>query len=831
MTTRPHSSLATLAALVAPFLLSACGAPAPAAQPPAPAASSGTSGGASGPASSFAARTAGMQRHDGFLPVHVGRGKAMLELPGDTTRALLFVNQATGLGSNPIGIDRGANGAAWVARFERDGDRVLVLLENWSYRGDTANAAHGRSVAESFPPSTVASLPLAATEGGRLLVDVSDWITTDLLDVARTLAQAGQGSYSIAKDRSSVNAAATRAFPENTELDARLTYAASGRPGPIVEQIVPDGRAFTVRQHLSLLPLPGPGYRPRELDPRVGYFGITFRDYAQPLQAALVRRWASRHRLERVNPADANSAFRDTIVYYIDRGIPEPLRSATVAGAKFWEEAFDAAGLRGAFRVELLPEGADPMDARYNVVQWINRHERGWSIGGAHEDPRTGELLKGMARMDSHRGRTAYNLYAALFGADPSPNDTAFVLGRVRQVTAHEIGHTLGIAHNYIASTYERGSLMDYPPPRVRVAADGAITMAEAYDVGPGAYDVWAVRWGYGIFPAAAERDSLAAIVREGLRQGFLYLSDADARPEFAADPRTSLWDDAATPAEFFGHQLAVRRAAMARFGLRNIREGDPLSLLQERFVPLYFFHRFAINSIAKAVGGLEYANALRGDDQQASRPVDGARQRSALSLLAQALRPEELAVPDTVVTLLAPRPGDGSVELFRSRTRPSFDELGAARTLAQMVLDAALQRDRAARLVQQAMYADPRGRPLTLGEAMDTLERATWNRPAPRSPKLAALQRVTQRAYVDRVLALAADAEAEPQVRAIADLRLESLRSQAQRRAADADVATRAHWRSIAGDLTRWIERQELPAPTPALVTPPGDPFGEDGI
>jgi hypothetical protein len=819
--------LTSLALLAAPALLAGCSAPAPASQSPAPAQQS--SGGGTGPASGFASRTAGMQRHDGFLPVHVGRGKAMLELPGDTTRALVFVSQATGLGSNPIGIDRGGNGPGYIARFERDGDRVLLVYENWSYRGDSANAAHGRSVAESFPPSTIASLPLVATEGGRLLVDVTDWITSDLNDVAGTLSGSGQGSYAIAKDRSSVNPAATRAFPGNTELDAKLTFAAGGRPGQIVQQIVPDGRAFTVRQHLSLLPLPGPGFRPREQDPRVGYFGITFRDYAQPLQASLVRRWAARHRLERVNPADPASPFRDTIVYYIDRGIPEPIRSATVAGAKFWEEAFDQAGLRGAFRAELLPEGADPMDARYNVVQWVNRHERGWSIGGAHEDPRTGELIKGMARMDSHRARTAYNLYAALFGADPSPNDTAFVLGRVRQVTAHEIGHTLGIAHNYIASTYERGSLMDYPPPRVRLAPDGSVTMAEAYDLGPGEYDVWTVRWGYGIFPPGAEDDSLAAIVREGLGKGFLYLSDADARPEYSADPRTNLWDDAASAAEFFGHQLAVRRAAMARFGLRNIREGEPLSLLQERFAPLYFFHRFAIGSIAKAIGGMEYANALRGDAQQASRPVAAAEQRNALSLLAQALRPEELAVPDTVVTLLAPRPGDNSVELFRSRARPAFDELGAARTLAQMVLDAALQRDRAARLVQQAMYADPRGRPLTLGEAMDTLERATWNRPAPRSPKLAALQRVTQRAYVDRLLSLAADSMAEPQVRALADLRLESLRAQAQRRGASGDVADRAHWRAIAGDLARWIERQELPQPTPALVAPPGDPFGEE--
>jgi hypothetical protein len=291
-------------------------------------------------------------------------------------------------------------------------------------------------------------------------------------------------------------------------------------------------------------------------------------------------------------------------------------------GVKWWEQAFDRAGLRGGFRAEWLPAGADPMDARYNVVQWENRHERGWSIGGSLGDPRTGEILKAQARMDSHRARTDYNLYAGLMGADASPADTAFVLARVRQVSAHEVGHTLGMQHNYIASTYERGSVMDYPPPRVRLSPAGDIDISSAYDRGPGDYDVWAIRWGYGIFPAATEADSLRAIVAEGLRRGFLFLSDGDARPEFASDPRTNLWDDAATPAEFLRHQTDVRRMAMRRFGLRNIRAGEPIAMLQERFAPVYFMHRFALNSLAKTIGGMEYTNPMSGDGQTATRPI-----------------------------------------------------------------------------------------------------------------------------------------------------------------------------------------------------------------
>ena len=825
MRRRPLHSGATLA------LIAGAACAQNAARQGAAGAPSTTQSAAPAPATSIASRTAGMERRDGFIPVYLDArtGKIHLELPRDSTRLLLFVSEATGLGSNPVGLDRGADGINQVARFDRDGDRVLVVFENWSFRGAADNAAHARTVAESFPPSTVAALPLVASEGGRLLVDATDFFFRDWVDVAGTLQRSGQGSYTLARDRSGVYRPYTRGFPTNTEVDVSLTFAAAGQPGGIVSQMAPDGRAFTIRQHATLLQLPDDGYRPREMDPRVGYFGITFKDYAQPIQAPLEQRWASRHRLTRANPGDPNSPITNPIVYYIDRGIPEPVRSASVEGAKFWEQAFDRAGLRGGFVVRDLPEGADPLDARYNVVQWVNRNERGWSIGGGLVDPRTGELVKGMARMDSHRARTDYNLYAGLMGADAAAADTAFVLARVRQVTSHEVGHTLGLAHNYIASTYERGSVMDYPPPRVRLTSSGEIDISKAYTTGPGDYDEWVIRWGYGVFPAGGERDSLDAIVREGLRKGYLFLSDADARPEFSSDPRVSLWDDAATPTEFLTHQMAVRKVALRRFGERNIRPGEPVALLQERLAPVYLMHRFATGSVAKAIGGMEYSNAVRGDALQATRPVAPAEQREALGMLLDALRPEELAIPDTVLTLLAPRPysyGD-YVELFRSRARPAFDELGAARTLAQMIVDPILQRDRLARL---AMFAHRQPNPLTIGEVIDSLT-ASWRMRdaggARLGAKHAALQRVTQRAVADRLLTLAADDQASPEVRAAAEFKVAQLRDAARGRSRSGSDAERAHWMSIEGDFTRWIERRELPKPTPALVAPPGDPFG----
>ncbi|HWO88178.1 MAG TPA: zinc-dependent metalloprotease, partial [Gemmatimonadales bacterium] len=617
-------------------------------------------GGTQRPASiqtDIAAATRGMERLDGFVPVVLDaeQGRVFLEVR-DSLRALVFFTLATGLGSNAIGLDRGADGPSHVVRFVRVGPRVLVQFENWGYRS-SGDARHQRTVLESFPPSTVAALPITAAQEGRLLVDATDFLLRDWMSVALALQSSQQGGYSIARDRSYVNRPLTRAFPTNTEIDVALTFATTGRPGSVVSTVTPDGSAFTLRQHVSLLALPDDGYRPRRHDPRAGFNGVTFRDYAQPIQSPLEQRWIARHRLERTDPRNPRSPIANPIVYYVDPGIPEPIRTATLEGARFWEEAFARAGLPGGFRVELLPDTVDPMDARYNVVQWENRHERGWSIGGSLRDPRTGQIIKAMARMDSHRARTDYQIYAALMGAAPAAADTAFVLGRVRQVTAHEIGHTLGLSHNYIASSYERGSVMDYPPPRVRLSAGGEIDISAAYARGPGEYDVWAVRWGYGIFPPGEEEDSLRAIMAEGLRRGLLFLSDGDARPDFASDPRVNLWDDAGTAEEFMRHQVAVRRAAMGRFGLRNSREGEPVALLQDRFSYVYFWHRWAISSLARVIGGMEYHHAVAGDGQPATRWIASDRQRAALRDLVAALEPAELDVPDTVITLLGPRP------------------------------------------------------------------------------------------------------------------------------------------------------------------------------
>ncbi|MDX2194192.1 MAG: zinc-dependent metalloprotease [Gemmatimonadales bacterium] len=816
--------------LVAVLCLAATSLHAQAAPAPAPSATPAAPAPAKLP--TIATKAAGLARQPGFVPIihNAAQAQLWLELPAAGQRMLLCVTLAAGMGSNPVGLDRGANGGCDVAEARRVGPRVLLTLENWNYRSTFPdNPAHARSVAEAFATSTVAALPVIAEEGDRLLVDATDFVLRDWYDIAGTLRRTNQGTWTLAKDRSAVHEPSTKAFPRNTELEASLTFESS-QPGPIAQRIAPDGRALTLRQHLALAELPDAGYRPREADPRMSFFGPRFKDYAQPVDRPLERRWIARHRLERADPRDPSSPIRTPITYYIDRGIPEPLRTATLEGARFWEQAFDRAGLKGGFRAELLPEGADPMDLRYNVVQWVNRNERGWSIGGALSDPRTGQILKGMARMDSHRGRTAYNLVAALLGAETAA-DTAFVLGRVRQVTAHEIGHTLGMAHNYIASSYGRGSVMDYPAPRLAVDASGRIDASRAYDVGPGAFDVLAVRWGYGIFPPEHEADSLAAIVREGLSRGLLFLSDDDARPDGSSDPRVALWDDRATAEEFLRAQMAVRRAAIARFGLGNLRAGEPVATLQERFAPLYYFHRFAVRLLARAVGGVEYHNAVSGDGQQATRAVPAARQRAALQQVLGTLATDELAIPDTVLTLLGPRPFgyEGSVELFPGRTDPQFDAVSAAQSLASLVLEQLLQHERLARVAQQGMRdASLPGLPEVLG----AVRKAAWA-PAPSGTatgRAAQLARAVQRAHVHRLLALAADKDAADEVRALVDDQLTTLGTELTQRAARPGLAPeeRAHARALAALVRRWHEEGELPPMTP-LPPPPGDPFGDD--
>ena len=781
-----------------------------------------------------------MEKQEGLLTLYLdhAEGKTWLAVPSDTERSgligsYLYVESLrTGLGSNPVGLDRGISGETRVVDLRLVGSRLLVEERNLRFRALTESEPERRATRESFATSVIWAGPIRTGVTGERLVDLTPFVVRDAHRSTDALRRAEQGKFELDAERSVVDLDACRAFPENLELEAILTFKGE-EPGSLVRETAPSPDTITLVQHHSLVELPDAGYRPRRFDPRAGSFAVEFRDYAVSLDQPVERQWIVRHRLEKVNPQAETSPVREPIVYYVDSAISEPMRGAVMEGAGWWAEAFEAAGFEDAFRVELLPAEADLLDVRYNVIEWVHRSTRGWSYGGGVVDPRTGEMVKGHVRLGSLRVRQDRLLFEGLAGTEETgsgaPSDPIeLALARIRQLAAHEVGHTLGLTHNFAASIYDRASVMDYPAPLVVVDETGDLDFGRAYDTGVGAWDIHTIRYAHAETPLGIDEDAfLDEIVRAGLEQGLLFITDQDARPPGAAHPLANLWDNGADPAAQLVEEMRVRRIALDRFGEENVAPGRPLALLQEVFATVYFHHRYQLEAAVKLIGGIVYSYSLRGDGQPAVRPIAGNRQRQALDIVLQTLSPEELDIAEPTLELLMPRPfGYGpNREMFGNRTAPAFDALGAAATAADMTIQGLLRPQRAARLV------DLHRRDSALPDFSVVLAALTAKvfGAAANTARLVEIQRVVGDVLVERLVALAADGSAAPEVRSRAEAELAVIASLLAQRPMVSPVG-QSHEQYLVRTIERFLDRTEEDrrGGVAALPLPPGSPIGQ---
>ena len=819
---------------------------------------------------SIAEKTEGTDAVEGFFNLYWDDATGVLywEIDPGAGEFLYQVSMGSGLGSNPVGIDRGQLRGTHVLEAKRVGPRVLLMEPNYRFRANSDNPTEVQAVRDAFAPSVYWGFDVVAETDGRVLVDATPFFVRDARGAAAQIAQRGQGTFQLDKSRSAIHMPATRSFPENTEVEALLTLT-SNNPGGLVRGVAVNPRAVTLREHHSFIRLPDDGYKIRIADPRVGVNGPTIHDYATPIDQDLRVRLAARHRLQKRNPGPAPSEPVEPIVYYVDPGTPEPVRSALVEGARWWAEAFEAAGFVNAYQVEVLPEGVDPQDIRYNMIHWTHRRTRGYSYGNTVTDPRTGEIVRGVVNLGSLRLRQDYLLAQGMTapfpggGVSPDGDDACMAaapvfeylaqaansadavemaLDRVRQLSAHEVGHTLGFPHNYLASTYGRESVMDYPAPLVEITG-GELDLSNAYVQRIGEYDKLSVNWLYREFPEGTdEAAALEEIVMQGIRDGFEFMAHNNNNFIGAAHQFASVWDNGANLVDHLEHELRVREIGMERFGNDMIRAGRPLSDLEYVLLPLYMHHRFQLRSAAQSLGGANYRYALRGDGQVAVEIVDGDEQRRALETILSTLDVDFLALPRDLVNRIPPpayRHQEG--ETFPGRTGMLFDPIAAAAASADFSVGEILHPARMARLVAYgAMHEDYPN----LEEVTDRLIEATWDADKPDDEYELQVLHAVQRAVVDRMMQRASSDASAPEVRAVLSDRLDRLAGQLEGltegssglgrlagriggRVSGNRLEKSPHERLVHADIRRWQARIENTVPEQALPLPSGDPIG----
>ena len=646
-------------------------------------------------------------KHEGYVTFYYDEStdKIFLQIE-NFEQEFLYVNSLSeGIGSNDIGLDRGQLGNTRIVKFMKAGNKLLLIQSNQDYRAITDNLEEKKSVEQAFAKSVIHGFVIKETNQGKYLVDATSFFMRDAHGVQGRLSVRKQGSYSLDKSRSAISLERTKAFPKNVEFDVMLTFKGSPKSSNI-RSVTPTASLITVNQHHSFIELPDGSYKPRKFDPRSGSNAMSYLDYATPVNESITKRFIYRHRLEKKNPEASKSEPVEPIIYYLDRGTPEPVRSALLDGARWWNQAYEAIGYTNAFQVKMLPEGADLLDVRYNVIQWVHRSTRGWSYGSSVSDPRTGEIIKGHVSLGSLRIRQDFLIAQALqapYANDDTSDQFALemALARIRQLSAHEVGHTIGLAHNFAASTKGRSSVMDYPHPTLSLK-DKKVDFTNAYDTKIGDWDKVAIAYSYGEY-SGDEDASLNKLLDDAFKNGARFITDQDARPQGSAHAYAHLWDNGANVSTELDNLLAIRKHAIANFSIDNIKTNQPYSVLEDVFVPLYFFHRYQTEGVTKVIGGLDYSYALKGDGSTIVKRVPGKTEKKALVSVLKTLNVEELAIPKKLLNLFPPRAFNygRTRESFKSKTGVAFDPFGAVETASAMTLGLLLHPERVTRLVQ----------------------------------------------------------------------------------------------------------------------------------
>ncbi|MDA9551253.1 zinc-dependent metalloprotease [Flavobacteriaceae bacterium] len=674
-------------------------------------------------------------KYEGFFDFYydIKTDKIYLEVENLNSDFLYISSLATGIGSNDIGLDRGQLGNERLVSFQKSGNKLLLIQPNLSFRAITKNKAEENSIKEAFAKSVIYGFKILETNNDKYLVDFTSFLMQDKHGVADRLKLAKQGVYKIDKTKSAIELNHTKSFPKNSEFEALLTFSGKPTGNLIASGVSPDPSLVSVVQHHSFIELPDNEYKPREFDPRSGALAISFMDYATPVEDEITKKYITRHRLEKIDPNLEHSEAKEPIIYYLDPGTPEPVRSALIEGASWWNEAYEAIGFKNAFQVKILPDNADPMDCRYNVIQWVHRSTRGWSYGASVVDPRTGEIIKGHVSLGSLRIRQDFLIAQALLSkpfVDDNNNDPMLkmAIARIKQLSAHEVGHTIGFAHNFAASTNNRSSVMDYPHPLIKITND-EIDLSEAYAVGIGDWDKVSVAYSYSEFNSENEKNDLNNILDNAYNDGLRFITDSDARAKSGAHANAHLWDNENDVVKGLDNILAVRDKAINDFSKFNIKSYETYSKLEDVFVPLYFLHRYQTEAVVKLIAGLDYNYATRDDNQALVENVSFNRQNNALLSLLKTIDVKNLAIPKSKLKLFPPRAYNypRSRESFKSMTGVSFDPFSAVSTASEMSLSLLLSPERMNRLVVQSSLNNASSKNMNLSHLLTTLTSNTF--------------------------------------------------------------------------------------------------------